>query len=55
VGDSGGLAVLEAGGVGVPLRAAIGADSATQANRESVRPRKRNVFLPNASWMAIPH
>jgi hypothetical protein len=45
VGDSVGLAVLVGDGIGVPLRATIGADSATQASRGSVRPVKSNAFL----------
>ena len=40
-----GMAVLEGDGVGVPIRAANGADSAAQAISESVRPVKRNAFL----------
>jgi hypothetical protein len=45
VGENVGLAVQEGDGVGVPLRAANGADSARQATRGSVRPMKSNAFL----------
>jgi hypothetical protein len=44
-GESVGLAILEVDNIGAPLGGAIGADSATQATKGSVRPMKRYAFL----------
>jgi len=45
VGDNVGVAVLEGDGVGVPMRAAIGPDTAAQAIPDSVKPVSSNASL----------